>query len=300
METTAHYTRVGFFVLGFSLLLIIGALWLSVGLSGKTYKTYKVYMYESVSGLSVKAPVKYNGVEIGSVTDISLYPQNPKKVQLLLSIETDMPIYNGVRATLQTQGLTGLAFLELKGGMVSKGLLQTKTGQSYPEIPSAPSLFFRLDSALDDLTDNIREISTSLRDFLNPQNATAVKNTLQNFSALSEDLKHNSQKLDAMMNNAQVTLKNTAKASQDLPALMLNMRRSSEALASSANEAKIMLSNGSSTMNTVNSQVMPQIIDAMSQVQDIMSNVKSITQQMSTDPAVIIRGKATPPLGPGE
>jgi phospholipid/cholesterol/gamma-HCH transport system substrate-binding protein len=300
METTAHYTRVGFFVLGFSLLLIIGALWLSVGLSGKTYKTYKVYMYESVSGLSVKAPVKYNGVEIGSVTDISLYPKNPKKVQLLLSIETDMPIYNGVRATLQTQGLTGLAFLELKGGMVSKGLLQTKTGQSYPEIPSAPSLFFRLDSALDDLTDNIREISTSLRDFLNPQNATAVKNTLQNFSALSEDLKHNSQKLDAMMNNAQVTLKNTAKASQDLPALMLNMRRSSEALASSANEAKIMLSNGSSTMNTVNSQVMPQIIDAMSQVQDIMSNVKSITQQMSTDPAVIIRGKVTPPLGPGE
>ena len=300
METTAHYTRVGFFVLGFSLLLIIGALWLSVGLSGKTYKTYKVYMHESVSGLSIKAPVKYNGVEIGSVTDISLYPKNPKKVQLLLSIETDMPIYNGVKATLQTQGLTGLAFLELKGGVVNKGLLRPKPGQSYPEIPSAPSLFFRLDSALDDLTDNIREISTSLRSFLNPQNATAVKNTLQNFSALSEDLEHNSQKLDAMMNNAQVTLKNTAKASQDLPALMLNMRRSSEALASSANEAKIMLSNGSSTMNTVNSQLMPQIIDAMSEVQDIMSNVKSITQQMSTDPAVIIRGKATPPLGPGE
>jgi phospholipid/cholesterol/gamma-HCH transport system substrate-binding protein len=300
METTAHYTRVGLFVIIFTVILIIGGLWLSVGLSGKSYNTYVVYMHESVSGLSIKAPVKYNGVEIGYVNEIDLYRKDPQKVRLLLSIQDGTPIYNGTKAILETQGLTGIAYLELKGGVVSQGLLVAKKGKKYPEIGSAPSLLFRLDSALDNLTTNIRDISSSLKDFLNPENAQAVKNTLQNFSSISDDLHRNSVKLDQIIDNAQITLKNTATASEELPSVLTSIKQSSNQLAASASKANILLSNGATAMQTVNNQLMPQIISSMTNIQDIIGNVKSVSQQMSDDPSVIIRGKVPAPAGPGE
>lgn len=300
MEVTAHYTRVGLFVIILTVIFIIGGLWLSVGLSGKSYNDYIVYMHESVSGLSIKAPVKYNGVEIGYVSEIDLYKKNPQNVRLMLEIQEGTPIYNGTKAILETQGLTGIAYLELKGGVVSQGLLVAKPGKKYPEIQSAPSLLFRLDSALDNLTVNIRDISTNLKEFLNSQNARAVQNTLQNFSSISDNLERNSVKLDQIMDNAQITLKNTADASKELPSMMASIKRSTDQLAVSANNANILLVNGATTMQTVNNQLMPQIISSMTNIQDIIANVKSVSQQMSQDPSVIIRGKVPAPAGPGE
>ncbi|MFN7098053.1 MAG: MlaD family protein, partial [Gammaproteobacteria bacterium] len=299
-EVTAHYTRVGLFVIMLTVILIIGGLWLSVGLSGKSYNDYVVYMHESVSGLSTKAPVKYNGVEVGYIDHIDLYRKNPQKVRILLAIEEGTPIYNGTRAVLETQGLTGIAYLELKGGVVSQGLLVAKPGKKYPEIASAPSLLFRLDSALDNLTTNIKDISSSLKDFLNPQNAQAVQNTLQNFSTISNNLEQNSEKLDQIIDNAQITLKNTAVASQQLPSVMTSIKQSSDQLAASANKANVLLTNGATAMQTVNNELMPQIISSMTNIQDIINNVKSVSQQMSEDPSVIVRGKVPAPAGPGE
>ncbi|NNM59122.1 MAG: MCE family protein [Legionellales bacterium] len=307
METTAHYTRVGLFVIIFTVALFIGGLWLSVGLSNKTYVTYVTFMHESVSGLSVSAPVKYNGVEIGYVSQIDLYPKNPQNVRLLLSIQEGSPIYNGTTAVLETQGLTGIAYLELRGGVLSRGRIVAQKGHHHPEIPSAPSLFLRLDTALDNLTNNVKGISSSLKDFLNHQNAQAIQNTLQNFSKISDDLERNSKKIDSILNNANLTLQNTANASKQLPEVMESVRQSAvsikqmtKELTISATKADIMLSNGATAMQTVNSQLMPQLISSLTDVQAIITNVKSVSSQMAVDPSVIIRGREPAPTGPGE
>ena len=307
METTAHYTRVGLFVILFTVALLIGGLWLSVGLSKKTYVTYVVYMHESISGLSVSAPVKYNGVEVGYVFRIDLYRKDPQNVRLLLNIEKGTPIYGGTSAVLETQGLTGIAYLELKGGVIDRGMIVAKKGHHYPEIPSAPSLLFRLDSALDNLTANIKDISNSLKAFLNSQNAQSVQDTLQNFSVISGNLERNSEKLDAILGNADITLKNTAAASQKLPDIMNSVQQSAQSikqlssqLTISANKADILLSNGSTAMQTVNNQLMPQLLSSLTDIQAVITNVKSVSAQMAVDPAVIIRGKAPAAAGPGE
>lgn len=307
METSAHYTRVGIFIIVFFIALVIGGLWLTVSLSGKSYNDYLVYMHESVSGLSAKAPVKYNGVEIGYVANISLYPKDPERVRLILAIEEGTPIYKGTKAVLETQGLTGIAYVELKGGNISQGLLHAKEGERYPVMESAPSLLFRLDAALDNLTTNMKDISTSLEDFLNPENAKAVQNTLQNFSRISNDLQRNSIKLDQIIDNAQITLQNTAAASQKLPNVIKNIQQGAQSLNDvskqltvSANKANILLSNGDSTIQTINNQLLPQLINSISDVQSIMNNAKTVSEDLAADPSVIIRGKTAPPPGPGE
>ena len=51
----------------------------------KGYDTYQTYMTESVSGLSLNAPVRYRGVEVGRVRRIALAPGNVEQVQLTLA-----------------------------------------------------------------------------------------------------------------------------------------------------------------------------------------------------------------------
>src|SRR5438094_282825 len=100
MDTNVNYSLVGAFVI-----LLISAI---------QYSHYLIYSQESVSGLSIDAPVEYNGVNVGSVRDISLDSANPHLVKLSLNISSSAPITNGTVATLTTKGITGVMFIALK------------------------------------------------------------------------------------------------------------------------------------------------------------------------------------------
>ena len=77
MDSKVNYALIGLLVIILSILLVAVILWLSVGTEQKVHDTYQAYIQESVSGLNRKAPVKYRGVEVGYVRDISLIPDRP-------------------------------------------------------------------------------------------------------------------------------------------------------------------------------------------------------------------------------
>ena len=92
-------------------------LWLAAGrTAGKEYDSYLVYLTESVSGLNRQAPVKYRGVVVGLVREIALDPEELERVRVMLAIERGMPIKQDTVAMLSTQGLTGIAYLDLRAG----------------------------------------------------------------------------------------------------------------------------------------------------------------------------------------
>ena len=74
-------------------ILIFAVLWLaSGGTLQKKYDLYLAIVAESVAGLNLNAPVKYNGVDVGKVQNIQLDPENPERVELLFAIERGTPI----------------------------------------------------------------------------------------------------------------------------------------------------------------------------------------------------------------
>jgi phospholipid/cholesterol/gamma-HCH transport system substrate-binding protein len=293
MENNPHYLKVGIFVIIFTTIFIILSLWLSVGLNSTVYDTYLAYMTESVSGLSKKAPVKYNGVEVGYVSAISLCKENPKLVMLSLAIDDRVPVYTSTRAVLETQGLTGIAFVGLKGGAIGDKRLTAEKHQKYPVIKSTPSLFFRLDNALDDLTHNLNEISAGLTTVLTPENTHALADMIQNFNHVSADLKHNTAKLDVIMNN-------TAKATRALPDVMNSVKISAQSVQTFTANANQTLNTMSATVSTINDQLLPQVQSSMTDLQSSLSNFKAFSQDLEQNPSVMIRGKQAPPRGPGE
>src|SRR3990167_263035 len=99
MEANVNYTVVGLFVIILTAAFVFGIIWLSSGAYWeKEYQTYQVFMQESVSGLNIDSPVEYNGVNVGTVSYISIDQKNPKLVQVLLSIKQGTPITLGTRA----------------------------------------------------------------------------------------------------------------------------------------------------------------------------------------------------------
>jgi phospholipid/cholesterol/gamma-HCH transport system substrate-binding protein len=157
MEEKVNFAVVGLFVLVLGTALIGAVLWLSSGRSyGTDYDTYQIYLKESVAGLNLNAPVLYRGVEVGRVRKIALAPGNVEEVQVTLAIKSGTPIKVDTVAVLQTQGLTGIAYVDLTGGGRASPVLQARNGEPYPVINTGPSLMVRLDAGLIDAAQTLK------------------------------------------------------------------------------------------------------------------------------------------------
>ncbi|HVO95516.1 MAG TPA: MCE family protein, partial [Terriglobales bacterium] len=89
MKTRVSPTLIGVFVVGAVAVLVAAIVGLGSGVwFRKTYE-FVLYFQGSVNGLNVGAPVKYKGVEIGSVTDILLQLEKPQPGRIPVIIELD-------------------------------------------------------------------------------------------------------------------------------------------------------------------------------------------------------------------
>ena len=134
MEADKHYFIEGLFVIGFSIAAALFAVWL-FGTGHRDDVLYRIHFADSVSGLAVGDPVKFHGVDVGTVKAIALDPADPRLVQVDVSLRKDAPVKTDTKATLNLKGITGVVFIELDGGTPSAPTLlaSTREGQ-IPEI----------------------------------------------------------------------------------------------------------------------------------------------------------------------
>ena len=189
MEEKVNFAVVGVFVLLLGAAFIGAVLWLS---SGKAYRTsydiYRTYMTESVAGLNQNAPVRYRGVQVGRVQKIALAPGNVEQVQVTLAIESGTPVKTDTVAMLQTQGLTGIAYVELQGGSRDAPALQTQAGEPYPVIETEPSLRMRLDDSLVDAARILKNVALLSEEF--PLLTQRILRSTDVFDNMSNELAH--------------------------------------------------------------------------------------------------------------
>ena len=132
MESKFNYTIVGLFVVVLFTGFIGVSFWLSTEGTIKRHVYYSIYVTESVSGLSKQSPVKFNGVDVGYVKDIEINQNNLQEVQIIVSVEADVPINQGTVAVLSSQGLTGIMYVELEAKAPSAPPIKLIAGQPHP------------------------------------------------------------------------------------------------------------------------------------------------------------------------
>ena len=135
METDKRYFVEGLFIIGFSIAAALFAVWL-MNTGQRDDVVYRINFAESVSGLVVGDPVKFHGVDVGTVKAIELEPDNPRLVRVDVALRQNTPVKTDTRATLALKGITGVVYIDLTGGSpTAKPLVATTVEGSVPEIP---------------------------------------------------------------------------------------------------------------------------------------------------------------------
>lgn len=261
MESRANYIVVGLFVIGLIAALVLGIYWLTSE-HNKVYRTYEIYMNEPVSGLSVQAPVKFNGVDVGYVSAIQLNPVNPQQVDLLIQVEKSAPVNQSTIATLMIQGITGITYIGLNATATEAPPLVAKAGEPYPVIRAKPSLLVELSTAVANVSGSIKNVSNLLGELLNDKNLHSIQTSLANLANITKVLSEHSG--DLIQNSNKLVKK------------------------------------GHSVLQNVSQQTLPNINQAADRLSSTLDSLQQLTNEIKQNPAVLIRGKKPPPPGPGE
>ncbi|CZH37022.1 TPA: MCE family protein [Legionella pneumophila subsp. pneumophila] len=307
MESKTNYTIVGLAVLILTAGLLSAGLWLSVGFNQKEYTSYTVYLKESVSGLSVESPVKFNGVQVGYVKEIKLNKNDPRQVELLLNIEKSTPITTSTSATLISQGITGVTYVGLSAGSSELTPLRKMPGEPYPVIPSKPSLLNQLDAVLKEVAENVGAVSEKAQLIFNEENADNVRKSLANIERITEIIADKGQTIDSSLNNLDVFVANMAKTSKQFPQLIKDLKTGISKFKSLADNmsaagkdvSKTMIA-GKNTIDQISQQAIPPAVILLRRLNTISANLEKVSNEMRQNPSVIIRGTKAPKLGPGE
>jgi phospholipid/cholesterol/gamma-HCH transport system substrate-binding protein len=303
-----NYTLVGAFVLTLGALLVAGALWLASGGAWQTkYDVYQAVEEESVAGLNLNAPVKYNGVDVGKVQAIELDHTNPKTVNLFFAIERGTPLKEDTIATLKTQGLTGIAYVELSGGSVASPPLCAKEGARYPVIQTAPSLSARLENVLTSVLGKLDDTSNNINAMLSKENQAAIRSTLADVALITRTVAARKGSIDAGLRDAAKTLNNTAKTSAHLDTLADRIGRAADAVENMGTEvAKTSISAGAvvdgvgTDAKRFSADTLPQLDRLLGELSTLSRSLHQLSEQTRRDPKGLIFGHTPVPNGPGE
>ncbi len=308
MESKVSFAIVGAFVLLLGAALIGGVLWLSSGKSyRKSYDTYVVYMTESVSGLSLDAPVRYRGVQVGRVKTIALAEDNGEQVRLTLDLEHGTPIKQDTVAALRTQGLTGIAHVELSGGSPGSPPLVAEAGERYAVIPSAPSLLTRLDTAITELLQNLNRSSENFNAVLDTDNRKALAQTLGNLEVVTRTLAQRSQAIDASLANTEVAMQNLARASAELSGLAKRVEQSadrfdrmSDKVSRASEDVAGTVRAAGTDVHRVTGETLPEARALIIELRELSASLSRVSAELEENPALLVQGRPAAKPGPGE
>ena len=303
-----NYALVGAFVLALGALLIAGLLWLAAGGAFQTkYDLYQATEDESVAGLNLNAPVKYNGVDVGKVRQIHLDPTNPALVHLLFAIERGTPIKVDTVAVLKTQGLTGIAYVELSGGAKDAALLRVVPPNRYPVIQTKPSLSARLENVLTTVLSKLDDTSSSINSILSTENRAAFKGALADFATVARTVAARKDAIDTGITSAARTFQNSAGATAQIAPVIERIGRGADAVEKMGSEVARTSESAAKTVDAVGADLqrfgtdtLPELRRLLGELAALSTSLRRLSEQTERDPRGLLFGRKPVPPGPGE
>ena len=303
-----NYTAVGAFVIVLGAALVAGVLWLAAGGAWQQkVDLYLTMMEESVAGLSINAPVKFNGVDVGQVRLIQLDPANPARVILTLAIQRGTPITVDTLAVLKTQGLTGISSIELAGSAQGSPPLVAKSEGEMPVIRSKPSLSARLEDVLTTVLAKVERTSTTLDELLSEENRAAVASSLASIETLTRTVSARAPAIDAAIGDAAKTLQQTAVAAAEMRPVIARVGRSAEALekmgqdtASASAQAASAVAGVGRDVRQLTTDIAPELQRLLADLQALSASVRRLSDAAERSPSSLLLGRGVVADGPGE
>ena len=213
METRANHLWVGAISLMLLAALAAGIIWLA-RLSGGDQNEYDIFFKQSVDGLAKGSAVAFSGVPAGQVMPIELWKKDPEFVRVRIRIDEEIPILQGTTASLQGS-FTGVSTIQLDGAVRGAPPIAEDGPEGAPVIPTRRGGLGELLSNAPLLLERLATLTERLTLLLSDKNQESIEGILANTQKLSGNLADSSPKIDRVLSELQLTLRqaNTTLAS---------------------------------------------------------------------------------------
>jgi phospholipid/cholesterol/gamma-HCH transport system substrate-binding protein len=316
MENKSHAMAAGSFVLVLAVLLAGLALWLTR--DRHDYTEYELSTSDAISGLQNQATVRYKGVAVGKVTDITFDDVQKGNVLIRIAVDSKAPVSTtGTYGMLGYQGVTGIAHIQLDD--VTEPLPQA--------MPSGDSGIQRLpmkSSPLSVLADQgmtilskVDEATKRINQLLGDENQERFSTLLGNLSeaagnvsdvtramntTLREQVSPAVQQFPAMAQDARKAMQAMERAGDEAGALARDVRQMTSAVQGPGGALE-QITTGTQAMSRAAERfdraTLPGISQAASDVSSAARQLGSAVSGIGDNPQAILYGVGASP-GPGE
>jgi phospholipid/cholesterol/gamma-HCH transport system substrate-binding protein len=306
METRAHYVAVGAFVLAVIVVGFVAALSLGRVEFAQNLQRYYIFFRGSVSGLSKGSLVQYNGIRVGRVVDVRVDPDDLEKIEVIVEIDKDLvPIKTDARAFIDTNLLSGVATIQIRGGTSQAKNLEPEPGHRYPVIAAGSSVFQRVSEAGPQLLDHLMVAVDNLNDLLNPQNRQAVSDTLQNLRMITEAFVAPSNEAGELVRNANTTVLEMAKLldhvdqsysqrgglKDEASQTLADFDRLAKNLVDTNRQLQQILQENRTGLHDFTQSTLSQVGNLVSDMQRFISGLSRFVASVERDPAKLLFGE---------
>jgi phospholipid/cholesterol/gamma-HCH transport system substrate-binding protein len=279
METKANYVAVGAFVLICIVGLVVTLLWTAGVQYSQEYAYFQTSFNGPVTGLGNGTTVRYNGIEVGRVTELDFDPNDPQKVIAKLQVKPKLHIRQDSKASIESQGLTGGSYVEISGGQKKSPELVAPRGQ-IPIIQSEKSTLQQLEQSAPELFDKLNHAADKINTLLSDQN-------MKNFSGVLSNL-------NATTSNLTAITTPLAKRAGDIDATIVNLRTATAQLGPTLADADSGVKQfGKLAVDAdafVNGEGLNQIGDLLRETRGLVASLTRLSNELDRQPTKLIFG----------
>ena len=301
METQASYVTVGAFVMVCLFGLVVAMLWLTGAQYRQEFNHYRAYFTGAVTGLGRGTIVRYNGIEVGNVTELGFDPVDPRRVVVTLQTTPTLRLHEDSIASIAQQGLTGSVYVGITGGSTDSDFLTTGPNDEYPVIQSRPSTLQQLAESGPELVGRFNMVGERVSNILNEENQKSI-------SEMLAALRNTTVLIDAHAQDLDVTLKNLKAASEGINRTLSVAEKtltSADAALTSAGKAVDSLDTAFKSAdgtfkklgqltedadNVLTGQSIAQMTQLFAQSRALIAGLTRLTSDLERDPGKLIYG----------
>jgi phospholipid/cholesterol/gamma-HCH transport system substrate-binding protein len=294
---------VGLFVSLAIAFFVLFVVWLTGRTGNEEMKRYSLLFSKDISGLSVGGPVKYMGMNIGTVVEMELESDHGIRIRVDIEILESTPVDHGTYASLALQGITGVAVVNLASDPGDHAPLEKQEGHKYPVIPVRIVGFSALMASAPEIMGKLDSLLTQANQILGEENQASIAGLLNNIEDITVSLAEERETIAAIPGNLNQTITEIQATVVQMQGILGDLQpglnstidnasRSAENLASLTARMDTLLQKHENDVSQFMEQGLGSIPDLMNEAQDALRDLEKLVQELQDDPSQLIYRQA--------
>ena len=315
MENKAHALIAGAFVLAVTALLALLAVWLTRDNTERDL--YEMSTSEALSGIQPQGSVLFRGIPVGKIETIGFDSKIKGNVLVRISVDHAAPLTKSVFATVASQGVTGLGFIQLDDTGASTDRL-VPNDSNPPRIPLQTGGFNKLLKQSEVIIKQVEEASMRLNQLMSDGNQRAITTAVTQIGGAAASVSQLSGNMQTVLNaqfgpekvsipalvkNVDTTVTSLRKTSDEASAAVAEIGETARRLNAKGGPLDKLSEGGAalaSGVETFSAGTLPKLGEVADETARAMRQLRRTVNSVDDNPQSLIFGNGPPIPGPGE